>query len=97
MEVLLEALRGETSQAELSRCHNLSEEQVAKWKQQFVENTVSAYRSFYHTLVSPQTSAFSVRVSDTFRFSTTKLGLTLLNFGLNKRWRFTKTTYCVKK
>ena len=32
-EVVLEALRGESSQAELRRCHNLSEDQVSKWKQ----------------------------------------------------------------
>ena len=37
-EVVLEALRGESSQAELCRCHNLSEDQLSKWKQQVVEN-----------------------------------------------------------
>lgn len=35
--IKLEARRGETSQAELCKRHNLSEEQVSKWKQQFVE------------------------------------------------------------
>ena len=30
-EVVLEALRGETSQAELCRRHNLSENQVSTW------------------------------------------------------------------
>ena len=39
-EVVLEALRGESSQAELCRCHNLSEQQLSKWKQQVVENVV---------------------------------------------------------
>ena len=42
-EVVLEALRGESSQAELCRCHNLSEDQLSKWKQQFVENAVSLF------------------------------------------------------
>ena len=43
IEVVLEALRGETSQAELCRRHNLSEDQVSKWKQQFLENAVSVF------------------------------------------------------
>ena len=42
-EVVLEALRGESSQAELCRRHNLSEDQLSKWKQQFVENAVSLF------------------------------------------------------
>ena len=36
-EVVLEALRGESSQAELCRRHNLSEDPLSKWKQQAVE------------------------------------------------------------
>ena len=44
-EVVLEALRGESSQAELCRRHNLSEDQLSKWKQQFVENAVSVFTS----------------------------------------------------
>ena len=31
-EVVLEALSGETSQAELCRRYNLSEQQLSKWK-----------------------------------------------------------------
>ena len=42
-EVVLEALRGETSQAELCRRHNLSEDQVSKWKQEFLEKAVSVF------------------------------------------------------
>ena len=39
-EVVLEALRGESSQAELCRkLHNLSEDQLSKWKQQFLVDT----------------------------------------------------------
>ena len=34
-EVVLEALRGESSQAELCRRHNLSEDQLSKWKHRF--------------------------------------------------------------
>ena len=42
---MLEALRGESSQAEVCRRHNLSEEQVSKWKQQFLENAASLFES----------------------------------------------------
>ena len=44
-EVVLEALRGESSQAELCRRHNLSEDQLSEWKQQFVENAASLFES----------------------------------------------------
>ena len=44
-KVVLEALRGETSQVELCQRHNLSEEQLSEWKQQFVENAVSLFES----------------------------------------------------
>ena len=40
-EVVLEALRGESSQAEVCRRHNLSENQVSKWKQQFLEENAA--------------------------------------------------------
>ena len=44
--VVLEALSGESSQAELwGRRHNLSEDQVSKWKQQFLENAASVFVS----------------------------------------------------
>ena len=42
-EVVLEALCGESSQAELCRRHNLSEDQLSKWKQQFIENAASVF------------------------------------------------------
>ena len=80
-EAVLEALRGESSQAELCRKpYNLSEEQFSN-------------RSFYHTGVSPQTPSLGVRVSDIYGISTTNLILTLLNFGLNKRWHFMMYLY----
>ena len=44
-EVVLEALRGETSQAELCRRYNLSEQQFSKWKQQVVENVATLFAS----------------------------------------------------
>ena len=42
-EVVLEALSGESSQAELCQRHNLSEEQLSEWKQQLLENAVSLF------------------------------------------------------
>ena len=44
-EVVLEALSGESSQAEVCRRHNLSEDQLSKWKQQLVENAASLFAS----------------------------------------------------
>ena len=44
-EVVLEALRGESSQAELCRRHNLSQDQLSKWKQQAVEHFSSLFIS----------------------------------------------------
>ena len=44
-EVVLEALSGESSQAELCCRYNLSEDQLSKWKQQFLENAASVFAS----------------------------------------------------
>ena len=44
-EVVLEALRGESSQAELCRRHNLSETQVSTWKRQLLENVKTFFES----------------------------------------------------
>ena len=44
-EVVLEALRGESSEAELCQRYNLSEEQLSKWKQQLLENAASLFES----------------------------------------------------
>ena len=44
-EVVLEALRGETSQAELCRRYNLSENQVSTWKRQLLENVETCFES----------------------------------------------------
>ena len=43
-EVVLEALRGENSQvSEVCRRHNLSDEQLSKWKRQLLENAASLF------------------------------------------------------
>ena len=42
-EVLLEALTGKNSQAELCRRHNLSDEQLSKWKRQLLENAATLF------------------------------------------------------
>ena len=44
-KVVLKTLSGESSQAELCRRHHLSEEQLSKWKHQFVENAASLFES----------------------------------------------------
>ena len=44
-QVVLEALSGESSQAEVCRRHNLSEDQLSKWKQQVVENIGAVFIS----------------------------------------------------
>ena len=44
-EVVLEALTGASSQAELCRRHNLSENQVSTWKRQLLENVETFFES----------------------------------------------------
>ena len=44
-KVVLEALSGETTQAEVCRRHNLSEDQLSKWKHEFVENAASVFET----------------------------------------------------
>lgn len=44
-EVVLEALSGESSQAELCRRHNLNENQLSQWKRQLLENAASLFAS----------------------------------------------------
>ena len=44
-EVVLEALRGESSQAQLCRRYNLSENQISTWKRQFLENVETFFES----------------------------------------------------
>ena len=57
-EVVLEALRGESSQAELCRRHNLSEQQLLKWKQQVIENVADLFAA-----PDPQSSEAAARIA----------------------------------
>ena len=42
---MLEALTGESSQAELCRRHNISDDQLSKWKRQLLENAATLFES----------------------------------------------------
>ena len=44
-EVVIEALSGQSSQAELCRKHNLSQDQLSKWKHQLVDNAAMLFES----------------------------------------------------
>ena len=44
-EVVLEALSGQSSQAELCRRHNLNENQLSQWKRQLLENASTLFDS----------------------------------------------------
>lgn len=44
-EVAIEALTNQSSQAELCRRHNLSEEQLSKWKHQLLDNAATLFES----------------------------------------------------
>ena len=44
-ELVLEVLSGVASQAEVCRRHNLNENQLSQWKQQFVENASCVFES----------------------------------------------------
>ena len=45
VEIVIEALSGQSSQAELCRRHNLSEEQLSKWKHQLIDNAATLFES----------------------------------------------------
>ena len=45
VKVVLETLRGESSQAEVCRRHNISEDQLSIWKRQLLENATSLFKS----------------------------------------------------
>ena len=57
-EVVLEALSGQSSQAELCRKHNLSDVQLSKWKRQLLENAASLFEP-----IDKQTNAFQQRIT----------------------------------
>ena len=44
-KVVIEALSGESSEAELCRRHNITEEQLSQWKRQLLENAATLFES----------------------------------------------------
>ena len=44
-KVVIAALSSESSEAELCRRHNITEEQLSEWKQQFIENAATLFES----------------------------------------------------
>ena len=44
-EIVIEALSSQSSEAELCRRHNITEEQLSQWKRQFVENAATLFES----------------------------------------------------
>ncbi len=57
-EVVLEALSGQSSQAELCRRYNLSDVQLSKWKRQLLENAASLFEP-----IGKQTHASQQRIT----------------------------------
>ena len=57
-EVVIEALSGQSSQAELCRRHNLSDEQLSKWKRQFLKNAATLFEP-----ADKQTNASQQRIA----------------------------------
>ena len=44
-EIVIEVLTGQSSQAERCRRHNLSQEQLSKWKHQLLDNAATLFES----------------------------------------------------
>ena len=44
-EVVIEALTGQNSQAELCRKHSISQDQLSKWKHQLIDNAATLFES----------------------------------------------------
>ena len=57
-EVVLEALCGQSSQAELCRKHNISDVQLSKWKRQLLENAATLFEP-----ADKQTNASAERIA----------------------------------
>ena len=57
-EVVIEALCGQSSQAELCRKHNLSDVQLSQWKRQLLENAASLFEP-----IDKQTNASQERIA----------------------------------
>ena len=58
-EVVLEALSGQSSEAELCRRHNLSADELSKWKHQLLENAATLFES-----TAPQSDASTERIAE---------------------------------
>ena len=58
-EVVLEALSGESSQAELCRRYNLSDTQISTWKQQGIANLIAGFAT-----PNKQSSESSKRIAE---------------------------------
>ena len=58
-EVVREALMGDSSQAELCRRHNLSENQVSTWKRQYLEHA----EIFFESETEKQSSESAERIA----------------------------------
>ena len=57
-EVVIEALCGQSSQAELCRKHNISDVQLSQWKRQLLENAASLFEP-----IDKQTNASQQRIA----------------------------------
>ena len=57
-EVVIEALSGQSSQAELCHKHNLSDVQLSKWKRQLLENAATLFEP-----IDKQTNASQQRIT----------------------------------
>ncbi len=44
-EIVIEALSNQSSEAELCRRHNITEEQLSQWKRQLLENAATLFES----------------------------------------------------
>ena len=44
-EVVIEALTGQSSEAELCRTHNIIQDQLSKWKHQLIDNAATLFES----------------------------------------------------
>ena len=58
VEVVLEALSGKCSQAELCRQHNLCKEQLTRWKRHLLDNAATLFES-----ADKQTNAYQQRIT----------------------------------
>ena len=58
-EVVIEVLRGQSSQAEVCLRHNLGDDQLSKWKHQLLANAATLFES-----TDPQSDASTKRIAE---------------------------------